>query len=429
MVFSANLRRLATKSPEQTKLLLSVEELFARLEGATQDLAKTFSALPPLPETIDPRVTQDLGQLNDLLAHAPAYLASAKEALLAQEVERKAAFSKAQHTLGAHIAAIQGYVDFVLEGLNPPQQDPTFQERMRHMAHTASEALGMISRLPLPGDPAPDAPCVALEESASVYDSYHSGSRALVIDASPYNREILERRLQQYGLTVLTAETALKGLQMAAENEIDLILLNIGMPDLKGAQVIERLKDSLKTRNIPILVTSAVHDSASILQCIQTGAEDYLSVPFNLTLLNARMRACLERKRSRDNARAHELSLRAMTQAGQALIEALDIPAAVLSDQRQVTLYNTPFAAFYQRAAQENLLPTHEVGLRKMRAGNSFLLPGTHNAAPLILDASWLPQEDKTIQMQDGTRFCLQLRPTPQGVLVLRIVPLPTQGQ
>jgi sigma-B regulation protein RsbU (phosphoserine phosphatase) len=94
------------------------------------------------------------------------------------------------------------------------------------------------------------------------------------------------------------------------------------MPEMNGYEVLERLKAERELRNIPVIMISALNEMDSVIRCIELGAEDYLPKPFNPTLLRARLGACLEKKRLRDEVRAslsrleQELSAAARLQMG-----------------------------------------------------------------------------------------------------------------
>lgn len=122
----------------------------------------------------------------------------------------------------------------------------------------------------------------------------------LVVDDDELNRNMLSRRLERQGHRVAVAESGAKALEMIGSNKFDLVLLDIIMPDTNGYEVLERLKGDDDFRHIPVIMLSSVDEVESIVKCIEIGAEDYLPKPFNPVLLRARIDACLEKKRLRD---------------------------------------------------------------------------------------------------------------------------------
>jgi len=124
--------------------------------------------------------------------------------------------------------------------------------------------------------------------------------RILVVDDNPDNREILGRRLVRQGYAVATAENGSRALQVLRGGECDLVLLDIMMPEVDGYEVLQQLKEDPATRDIPVIMISALDDIGSIVRCIERGAEDYLPKPFDPVLLKARISASLEKKRLRD---------------------------------------------------------------------------------------------------------------------------------
>ena len=93
--------------------------------------------------------------------------------------------------------------------------------------------------------------------------------------------------------------------------QFDLVLLDIMMPNMNGYEVLEQMKADDKLRHIPVIMISAVDEIDSVVRCIELGAEDYLSKPFNPTLLRARVGASLERKRLHDQVTAQAADLAA----------------------------------------------------------------------------------------------------------------------
>src|SRR5947199_10229919 len=87
---------------------------------------------------------------------------------------------------------------------------------------------------------------------------------------------------------------------MLCEAPFDLVLLDIMMSDMDGYEVLGKIKADEKLQHIPVIMISALNELQSVVRCIEAGAEDYLTKPFNPTLLKARIGACLEKKRGRD---------------------------------------------------------------------------------------------------------------------------------
>jgi adenylate cyclase len=131
----------------------------------------------------------------------------------------------------------------------------------------------------------------------------------LVVDDDAENRDLLARRLAREGHRVRAAEGGLEALALLRDEPVDLVLLDVMMPDLDGPAVLERLKQDPQRRHIPVLMISALDETQSVVRSIELGAEDYLPKPCDTVLLRARIGACLEKKRLRDQEVRHALEL------------------------------------------------------------------------------------------------------------------------
>jgi adenylate cyclase len=136
----------------------------------------------------------------------------------------------------------------------------------------------------------------------------HAGT-ILVVDDNEDNRAMLARRLARQGYETLTAAGGQAALDTLAARPVDLVLLDVMMPDLDGYAVLQRLKADPGLRDIPVLMISALDDLDSVVRCIQLGADDYLGKPFDPVLLQARIGACLEKKRLHDQEARHQREL------------------------------------------------------------------------------------------------------------------------
>jgi len=154
---------------------------------------------------------------------------------------------------------------------------------------------------PVPGEVLVGRSTVALR---AVPDKGPAAATILVVDDSPTDREVLARRLGGFGHRVLSAEGARAALAILADQQVDLVLLDLVMPEMNGYELLEVREDDERLREIPVIMVSARTGLATIVDCIEMGAEDYLPKPFDPVLLEARVNASLERKRLADQERA-----------------------------------------------------------------------------------------------------------------------------
>ncbi len=155
---------------------------------------------------------------------------------------------------------------------------------------------------------APGEPALS-EHRAETRGPAVSPATILVVDDDEENRELLARRLTRQGHQVRVATGGLEALALLQSEPVDLVLLDVMMPDLDGPAVLERLKQDPERRHIPVLMISALDETASVVRSIELGAEDYLPKPCDAVLLRARIGACLEKKRLRDQETRHALEL------------------------------------------------------------------------------------------------------------------------
>jgi class 3 adenylate cyclase len=127
--------------------------------------------------------------------------------------------------------------------------------------------------------------------------------KILIADDNRVNRLLLGRGLEQQGHTVVFAEHGREALDLLRNDDFDLLLLDVLMPELDGYEVLAELKRDAHLREIPVIMTSSLDELDSVVKCVEMGAEDYLNKPINPVLLNARIGASLEKKRLRDQQR------------------------------------------------------------------------------------------------------------------------------
>ncbi len=128
---------------------------------------------------------------------------------------------------------------------------------------------------------------------ASSSDTGPLPGRILIADDNLQNRELLEAYLADEGHEILMAADGRQTLDVAFEREPDLILLDIMMPKLSGYEVCEKLKSDARTKNIPVLMVTALRDMADIEKAVAAGADDFLSKPVHRIELKTRVKSLL----------------------------------------------------------------------------------------------------------------------------------------
>lgn len=115
----------------------------------------------------------------------------------------------------------------------------------------------------------------------------------LVVDDDPHIVRALAITLKGQGYAVVTAPDGQSALHSAAQKPVSVIILDLGLPDMDGTAVISALRE---WSSVPILVLSARHGSSDKVQALDAGADDYITKPFGLDELLARLRVLLRRR-------------------------------------------------------------------------------------------------------------------------------------
>ena len=122
-------------------------------------------------------------------------------------------------------------------------------------------------------------------------------SNILIVDDNQTNRNLLQDLVVTLGHVPYVADNGLTALAHMNKHLPDIVLLDILMPKMDGFEVLARMKADKRLRHIPVIMISAIDEIDSIVRCIEKGADDYLTKPFNPILLKARIGACLEKYR------------------------------------------------------------------------------------------------------------------------------------
>lgn len=218
------------------------------------------------------------------------------------------------HDLRSPLTQILGYTEMLMEQARECQGQEFLPDLQR--VHTAGRNLLAVIDDRLAATvttgaaksevASPEPPQLRVETqpaptaSREGHDKHAQHGSLLVVDDIEANRDVLSRRLRRHGHSVATAEDGRIALDRLRAEPFDLVLLDIMMPEIDGFEVLRRMKSDEQLRHIPVIIISALNELDAVARCIEMGAEDYLSKPFNPTLLKARTHACLEKKWSRD---------------------------------------------------------------------------------------------------------------------------------
>ncbi|OGR89007.1 MAG: hypothetical protein A2992_07155 [Elusimicrobia bacterium RIFCSPLOWO2_01_FULL_59_12] len=120
-------------------------------------------------------------------------------------------------------------------------------------------------------------------------------TRILVVDDEAPVRSLLDRVLRQSGFHVSSAVNGCEGLECVARENPDLVILDLNLPDLSGEDVCQKIRQTPRIQEVPVMILTGRTTRGLSAQCLNGGADDYLSKPFDIQELVARVRALLRR--------------------------------------------------------------------------------------------------------------------------------------
>jgi sigma-B regulation protein RsbU (phosphoserine phosphatase) len=176
--------------------------------------------------------------------------------------------------------------------------------------------------------------------------------RILIVDDDQLNRTILARNLKREGYGVQIEDDATRALDLLEKGNFDLVLWEVQLPSLNGLDMLKSIHGHATLQHIPVVLLSKVKDLEEVIRCIDAGASDYLTKPFNPALLKARIRSCMERKNLRDQ----EQRLLARIKAYQERI------SMELSEAKAYLLSLLPQPMQQPFAADWRFIPSSELG-------------------------------------------------------------------
>lgn len=222
---------------------------------------------------------------------------------LAVTLDQQLAANSSRHDIMNTLAAIRGYTEMLLEDIGRSQ--PKLNDSLIALL----QAIAMA-------DAATEPAVESLDTGTSTGTSANTNSALaaepgfiLAVDDLAENRELVARYLSRSGHLVVTAASGAEALRTLADTDVDVVLLDLMMPDMDGREVLSRIKANPDWRATPVIVISGSQDMDGIIACIEAGADDYLFKPFNPVLLQARIKAGIERKRWHDREEQYRQQL------------------------------------------------------------------------------------------------------------------------
>jgi len=179
-------------------------------------------------------------------------------------------------------------------------------------------------------------------------------ARVLVVDDIPTNVKLLAARLTAEYFDVVEANSGAQAIELCQKGDIDLILLDVMMPEMDGFEACERLKADPKTQHIPIVMVTALDQPSDKVRGLEAGADDFLTKPVDDIQLMARVKSLARLKSLTD-----ELHSRALTGQAIAIEDVIDMTSGINTDGGRLLLIDTD--AHNAKRLTENLSRAHSV--------------------------------------------------------------------
>ncbi|MHC4975755.1 MAG: response regulator [Planctomycetota bacterium] len=119
-------------------------------------------------------------------------------------------------------------------------------------------------------------------------------STVLIVDDHEQNLELLQAYLEELGCRTIGARDGFDAIEMVERHSPDLVLLDVMMPRMSGFQVCEKIKSDPATRDIPVVMVTALNEVADVERAVESGANDFLSKPVHKIELTTRVRSLLQ---------------------------------------------------------------------------------------------------------------------------------------
>ena len=154
----------------------------------------------------------------------------------------------------------------------------------------------------------------------------------LIVDDIEDNRTILRRRFEKLGYLTIEADSGARALEIVAARDVDLILLDIRMPEMDGLEVLRRLRLTHPPEALPVIMVTAMAATEDVVTALDLGANDYVTKPVDLAIAKARVAVQVARKRAEDRNREVQARLRDTVLRLEEAVERADSAAVAKSE-------------------------------------------------------------------------------------------------
>jgi two-component system cell cycle response regulator len=218
-------------------------------------------------------------------------------------------------------------------------------------------------------------------------------ARVLIVDDIPTNVRLLEARLTAEYYEVVTASSGPQALEICNTSDVDIVLLDVMMPDMDGFEVCRRLKSNPKTHHVPVLMVTALDQPSDRVKGLDVGADDFLTKPVDDMQLMARVKSLVRLKSLTDELRA-----RALTGQQIAIEDAMRAMDQITTTGGAILIIDTDL-----RHAEriKGYLGEHKVDILTQPADAVFQVTGTQYELALVSMA---------LDDFDPLRVCSQIR-------------------
>jgi two-component system, cell cycle response regulator len=219
-------------------------------------------------------------------------------------------------------------------------------------------------------------------------------ARVLIVDDIPTNVRLLEARLTAEYYEVVTASSGRQALDICKAQDIDIVLLDVMMPEMDGFEVCRRLKADAKTHHVPVLMITALDQPSDRVQGLDVGADDFLTKPVDDTQLMARVKSLVRLKSLTDELRA-----RALTGQQIAIEDALRAMDTISATGGSILIVDTDRR--HAERIQGYLTPEHSVDILTQPSDAVFQVSGGNYELALV---------SMSLEDFDPLRVCSQIR-------------------